>query len=331
MKALVVGGTGILSSDLVKVLMKNGWDVSVLNRGITPGAGEAETIICDAYDETAMAKAMEGRRYDVVVSFTGYLPRQVEGDIRVFSGKCDQYIFISTCAVYEKPDAMYLTTESSPLRNKDSEYGRLKIACEETLNHAYRDEDFPVTIVRPNWTYGVTTIPFIATSWCKPWTLLERIKNGKPVLMPGDGTSRFTLTHTLDLAEGIMGLMGNAGSIGHAFHITGDEALSWNQYLENIEKAFGYKANVVNVSTQFICEVVPQWHDDLFGDKIVTFLFDNSKIKRFVPGFCAKIPFSKGIRMSVEYVMEHPDRQVIDEEYTAVYDKIFSAYKEKRG
>ncbi|GHV87089.1 hypothetical protein AGMMS50255_3850 [Spirochaetia bacterium] len=328
MNALIIGGTGVISTDVVKLALERGWDITLLNRGQRSKAlpQGAHSIECDARDEEAMQKALAGKYFDVVANFIGFLPEQIEQDIRLFNGHCGQYLFISTCCVYQKPDGRYLTTESTPLRNSNSLYGWRKIVCEETLNHAYRETDFPVTIVRPNWTYNITTLPFIMTSWKQPWMLIDRLQKGLPIIIPGDGTSRFTITHAADFAEGFVGLMGNQHAIGHAFHITGEEALSWNQYLELIEKASGCKADVIHIATDFIVKVVPALHDDLMGDKTLNFLFDNTKIRQFVPGFAAKIPYAQGIKASIEYLKAHRELQTIDTDYVANYEKILAAY-----
>ncbi|GHV65069.1 hypothetical protein AGMMS49587_18700 [Spirochaetia bacterium] len=328
MNALIIGGTGIISTDVVKLALAKGWDITLLNRGqrsktLPQGA---RSIECDARDEGAMQKALAGKYFDVVANFIGFLPEQIEQDIRIFDGHCGQYIFISTCCTYQKPDGNYLTTESTPLKNSNSVYGQRKIACEETLNHAWREKDFPITIVRPSWTYNNTVIPFIMSSWRQPWTLIDRLQKGLPIIIAGDGTNRFAITHAADFAEGFVGLMGNYHAIGHAFHITGEEALSWNQYLEIIEKITGCRANVIHIATEFICKVVPALHDDLMGDKVVNFLFDNTKIRQFVPGFAAKIPYAQGIKTSIEYLKAHKELQTVDTEYVADIDKILAAY-----
>jgi nucleoside-diphosphate-sugar epimerase len=328
MKALVIGGTGTISSDVVRFAIAQGWDITLLNRGqraknAPPGA---RLIECDVRDEGAVKKALDGMYFDVVANFIGFLPPQIEQDIRIFDGKCAQYIFVSTCCVYQKPDGQYLTTESTPLRNLNSVYGQRKIACEETLNRAYRERNFPITIVRPNWTYCLGTIPFIFTSWRNPWTLVDRLEKGLPIIIPGDGQNRFTITHAADFALGFVGLMGNYHAIGHGFHITGEEALTWNQYLALIERMLGVKAQVIHVATDVIVKLIPQLHDDLAGDKTVNFLFDNTKLRRFVPNFAAKISFYEGVKASIDYLRARPELQVIDTDYAAYYDKVLSAY-----
>jgi nucleoside-diphosphate-sugar epimerase len=328
MKALIIGGTGVISADVVKCAIAQGWDITLLNRGrqskdIPP---EAEFIECDARDEGAMKKALEGKFFDVAANFIGFLPEQVEQDIRVFEGICAQYMFISTCCVYEKPEGRWLTTESSPLRNLNSLYGRRKILCEEVLNRAYREKNFPITIVRPNWTYSLGTIPFTFTSWRSPWTFVDRLQRGLPIIVPGDGQSRFTITHAADFAAGFVGLMGNYQSIGHAFHITGDEALTWNQYLGLLERIVGTKAQVIHVPTDLIVKLLPHLHDDLAGDKAVNFLFDNSKLRQFVPGFAPRISYYEGVKASIGYLRARPELQTIDADYVANYDKVLEAY-----
>jgi nucleoside-diphosphate-sugar epimerase len=328
MKALIIGGTGTISTDVVSYAGAQGWDITLLNRGQrTKNIPKGVRLIeCDARDEGAMKKALEGTFFDVVANFIGFLPEQIEQDIRIFDGKCAQYMFISTCCVYQKPDGQYLTTESTPLRNLNSLYGQRKIACEETLNRAYREKNFPITIVRPNWTYCRGTIPFIFTSWRNPWTFVDRLERGLPIIVPGDGQNRFTITHAADFARAFVGLMGNYHAIGHAFHITGEEALTWNQYLELIERMLGKKAQVIHVATDLIVKLLPQLHDDLAGDKTVNFLFDNAKLRRFVPNFAATISFYDGVKDSIDYLRARPDLQVIDTEYVDNYDKVLGAY-----
>jgi nucleoside-diphosphate-sugar epimerase len=329
MKALIIGGTGVISTDVVKLAIAQGWDITLLNRGqrskeIPPGA---KLIECDARDEGAIKKALEGKYFDVAANFIGFLPEQIEQDIRVFEGKCAQYMFVSTCCVYQKPDGRWLTTESTPLRNLNSLYGQQKILCEETLNRAYREKNFPITIVRPNWTYCLGTIPFIFTSWRSPWTFVDRLQKGLPIIVPGDGQTRFTITHAEDFAVGFVGLMGNYQAAGHAFHITGEEALTWNQYLELLERIVGVKARVVYVPTDLIVKLLPHLHDTLAGDKAVNFILDNTKIRQFVPGFAPRISYYEGVKASIDYLRAHPELQTIDTDYIANYDKVLAAYK----
>ena len=328
MKALIIGGTGIISTDVSRLAIEGGWDVTLLNRGqrgqFAPEG--AKVIVGDARDAAQMNELMKDKTYDVVANFIGFKSEYIEQDIRLFEGKCGQYIFISSSAAYQKPSSDTFITESTPLRNPYWQYGRDKIACEETLNKAYRDSGFPMTIVRPGLTYNKTIIPFIANCWPRPWTMIDRMERGLPVLVPGDGTSLFTMTHSRDFAKGFVGLMGNQRAMGHPFHITTDEALTWNQYLDAIEAAAGIKAARAYVAADFICKHAPALYGDLVGDKIQNTVFDNGKIKRFVPGYCATTSFAHGARESLEYFRSHPEHCVVDETYNAMYDAIFSAY-----
>jgi nucleoside-diphosphate-sugar epimerase len=325
MNALIIGGTGIISTDVVKLALQRGWEITLLNRGLSGSLPSgAEAITCDVHEEAQMEKALAGKNFDVVANFIGHSVEDIERDMRLFRDRCLQYIFVSTCMTYQKPSSDMLITEATPQRNDFA--AQNKIACEEALRAAYRAEGFPMTIVRPSWTYNETTIPFIATSWTKPWTLVERILHGKPILVPGDGTSLFTITHASDFAKGFVGLMGNPRSIGHAFHITGQEAMCWNAYLDAIGQAVGVKPNPVHIATDFICAISPELTGDLKGDKIYTMLFDNSKLRSFVPDFAATLPYAQGIRKSLADLEQHPEKKVIDERYTAHYDAIFAAY-----
>jgi nucleoside-diphosphate-sugar epimerase len=326
MKALIIGGTGVISTDVVKLALARGWDITLLNRGRQKAPPQAKLIECDARDENAMRKALAGKYFDVVVNFIGFLPEQIEQDIRVFDGACAQYIFISTCCVYQKPDGRWLTTESTPLRNLNSLYGQRKILCEETLNRAYREKNFPITIIRPNWTYCRGTIPFTFSSWHSPWTLVDRLERELPIIVPGDGQSRFTITHAADFAVGLVGLMGNYHAAGHAFHITGEEALTWDQYLELLGRMLGKQARAIHVPTDLIVKLLPHLHDDLAGDKAVNFLFDNTKLRQFVPDFAPRISYYEGVKDSIDYLRAHPELQTIDAEYLANYDKVLAAY-----
>ncbi len=328
MKALIIGGTGIISTDVSKLAVERGWDVTLLNRGQRPQfvPEGAKVIEGDARDEAQIKALIKSESFDVVANFIGFKPEFVEQDTRVYAGKCGQYLYISSIAAYQKPSSNFIITESTPLKNPYWQYGRDKIACEETLMRAYREQDFPVTIVRPGLTYNKTIIPFIANCWPRPWTMIDRMQKGQPILLPGDGTSLFTMTHARDFAKGFVGLMGNQRAIGQPFHITTDEACTWNQYLEAIEAAAGLKANAVHVATDYICKIAPSFYGDLVGDKIQCTVFDNSKIKHFVPDFCATTPFALGVRECLDYFRAHPELQVVDAEYSKMYDDIFKAY-----
>ncbi len=328
MRALIIGGTGVISSDVSALAVRLGWDVTLFNRGTNEEfvPEGAKVVLGDAHDADQIKKLFGGKTYDVVANFIAYKPETVTRDVEIFGGNCGQYLFISSAVAYQKPSSTLLITESTPRRNPYSQYGRDKIACEEVLNSAYRGTAFPAAIVRPSWTYNRTGIPFIATSWKRPWSLVERLQKGLPILVPGDGTSRFTITHARDFAKGFVGLMGNELTAGHSFHITGSEALSWNQYLDILAGFIGVRANPVHVATDFILQHAPRLSSDLMGDKIHTLLFDNSKLKLFVPDFSATTSYAQGVRESLDYLFSRPELQILDDEYTAMYDAVFAAH-----
>jgi nucleoside-diphosphate-sugar epimerase len=266
----------------------------------------------------------------VVVDWVAYTPEHIETDIELFAGKAGQFIFISSASAYQKPPSDYLITESTPLYNPVWKYSQEKIACEERLDAEYRKNGFPITIVRPSLTYGVTMIPAGVASWQHPWTLVDRIRSGRKIIVHGDGTSLWTITHNTDFAKGFVGLMGHTRAVGHAFHITSDEVLTWNQIYEAIGAAAGRRANIVHIPSDFIALYSADERGNLLGDKAHSGVFDNSKIKRFVPGFVATVPYAAGVKRSVEWFEKHPERQTVDTAYNAMVDQIITAY-EGRG
>ncbi len=327
MKVLFIGGTGLISSAVSPLVTEKGMELYLLNRGqrreFVPGG--AREIVADVKDARAMAAALEGHAFDVVVDWIAYTPDQVEADITLFSGRTRQYIFISSASAYQKPPAHSLITESTPLANPYWQYSRDKIACEDRLMREYRENAFPVTIVRPNFTYGVTTIPAGFMSWNHPWTLVDRMRRGRQVIVPGDGTALFTLTHNTDFAKGFVGLMGNIHAVGHAFHITSDEALSWNQVTNAIGHAAGAAPDIVHIASDFIAAASPPDRGSLVGDKANCALFDTTKIKTFVPGFTATVPFAEGIVESVRWFEKHPERCTVDDAFNALSERIIGA------
>jgi len=329
MKALFIGGTGLISSAVSQLAVDRGVELWLLNRGkrdefFPEGAHQ---IVADYADPPSVRKALGDMSFDVVVDWIAYRPEQAQGDIDLFTGRTKQYIFISSASAYQKPPTDWLITESTPLANPYWQYSRDKIACEELLVTAYRERGFPATIVRPSLTYGVTQIPAAVASWGRPWTVVDRMRRGEKVIVPGDGTSLWTITHNSDFAKGFLGLMGNIHAVGHAFHITSDEAPTWDQIYRMIGAAAGVEPKLVHVSSEFISAFDPPSMGNLIGDKAQSALFDNSKIKRFVPGFVATVPFSVGIRWSVEWFEKHPERCTIDGPFNAVCDRIIAAYE----
>jgi len=331
MKALFIGGTGNISTACSRICLEKGVELYLLNRGnrIRPELDGVVTITADINKPEKIKSVLKGHRFDVVVNFIAFTPDEIERDMKLFSGNCDQYIFISSASAYQKPPTHPIITESTPLSNPFWDYSRDKIACEDLLLKAYREEDFPVTIVRPSHTYE-SVIPAAIGSW-EDFTLIDRMRNGKKIIIHGDGTSLWVMTHSTDFARGFVGLMGNQRSIGHSFHITSDEVLSWNQIYEVMSEAAGVELNAVHMASDFICNEADKlgqsWmRGNLLGDKANSALFDNSKIKDFVPGFVATIPFREGIKKTVEWFDADPSRIRIDEETNKLMDHLLQTY-----
>lgn len=327
MKALFIGGTGTISMAVTSLAMDRGWDITLLNRGSKPVPKGMGSIVADIHDEAAVAKAVEGEFYDVVAQFIAFTAEDVKRDIRLFQGKTRQYIFISSASAYQKPVTDYRITESTPLINPYWQYSRDKIEAEDALMTASRQEGFPVTIVRPSHTYNGTKPPVCVHGAKGNWQILKRILEGKPVIIPGDGSSLWTLTHSSDFAKGYVGLMGNPHAIGHAYHITSDESLTWNQIYGTIADALGKPLNALHVASDFLAEHSGPYdfRGELLGDKASTVVFDNSKIKRTVPDFVCTVSMAQGLRDSVQYMLEHPETQVEDLEFDQWCDRIAMA------
>jgi len=330
MKALFIGGTGNISRACSELALARGIDLSILTRGQRShrSLSQAAFIQADINKVQEVKNLLKGKHFDVVVNFIAYTPSEVQRDIQLFSGSCDQYIFISSASAYQKPPTHPVITESTPLANPYWDYSRDKIACEELLIKAYRDFGFPATIVRPSHTYE-TVIPVAIGSW-EDFTLIDRMRKGGTVIIHGDGSSLWTITHALDFAKGFVGLMGNMQALGHSFHITSDELLNWNQIYQAVAEAAGVVLKAVHVSSDLICKeadkIGQQWmRGNLMGDKANSVIFDNTKIKRFVPGYVATIPFREGIKRTVKWFDEHPDRIRIEKENNRLMDAILAA------
>jgi nucleoside-diphosphate-sugar epimerase len=306
-----------------------GTEVTLLRRGQRTAdlPKDVRTIPVDIRDEEAVAKALGNETFDAVVDWIAFTPADIERDIRIFRDRARQFIFISSASAYQKPVGHYLITESTPLANPYWQYSRDKIACEDRLTKAYREEDFPITIVRPSLTYGDTQIPLAVNSWRKSYTAVDRMRRGKKVIVPGDGTSLWTITHNSDLAQGLVGLLGHRQAIGHAFHITGDEAMTWDQFYRITAQAAGAEARIVHIASDFVGACLPDAAGGLLGDKSVSVVFDNGKIKRFVPSYCAKVPFAEGIQRTIAWFDADPRRKEIDEDANAAWDKLIEAYE----
>jgi nucleoside-diphosphate-sugar epimerase len=330
MKILFIGGTGNISTACSRRILSQEHELHLLTRGKRkpPGLDGAHFIRGDINDVNQMKELLKDTPYDVVANFIAFTPEEVERDVRLFSGKCGQYIFISSASAYQKPPSHPVITESTPLHNPFWQYSRDKIACEELLTKAYREEGFPVTIVRPSHTYDMV-IPAAIGSW-EDFTLIDRMRRGKPVVIPGDGTSLWVMTHSDDFARGFTGLLGNQHAIGHPFHITSDELLTWNQIYEAMAEAAGARLNAVHVASDLICSVAEKMGDafmkgNLLGDKANSVIFDNSKIKRLVPDYVATIPFREGIARTIRWFDEDPSRIRIDEHNNELMDGILKA------
>jgi nucleoside-diphosphate-sugar epimerase len=323
MRILFIGGTGIISSAAGRRLAeRSGVQLSFFLRGQSerPTPAGVEVISGDARDPAAMRAALGTRKFDVVVNFIAFTPAHVEADIALFRGNIAQYVFISSASAYQTPPARLPITESTPLKNAFWQYSRDKIACEEALTRAYRDLDFPATIVRPSHTYDCRTLPVHGG-----YTVIDRMRRGKPVVVHGDGTSLWVLTHHDDFAKGFNALLGNPQAIGDVFHITSDELLSWNQIYEMLAESAGAPAKLVHVTSDRIAKLDPSWGASLLGDKAHSVIFDNSKIKRLAPGFSASIPYAVGARETLAWFDADPARRVTDATFDALCDKLIAA------
>jgi nucleoside-diphosphate-sugar epimerase len=319
MKALFIGGTGIISSACSRLAVSRGIELFHLRRGKTARpVPEAITILAgDIRDPQSARRAVGDLRFDVVVDFIAFTPEQIEADIALFRGRTQQYVFISSASAYQTPPASLPVTESTPLDNPIWAYSRAKIACEERLLRAYREERFPFTVVRPSHTYDRTLFPCHGG-----YTAVDRMRRGKKVVVHGDGTSLWTLTHHEDFARGFVGLLGNAGAVGQAVHITSDEWLTWDQIHHILAQAAGTRADIVHVPSEVIARLDPEWGDSLLGDKTHSMVFDNSKVKRLVPDYRATIPFSRGAEEILAYYDADPARRVIDRDLDALTDRL---------
>jgi len=323
MKALFIGGTGNISSACVELALSRGIEVTLLNRGTSgrPVPNGAQVLHGDIRDPQAVQAALGSRSFDVVADFVAFTPEHIETDLELFRGRTGQYIFISSASAYQTPPAILPVTESTVLDNPYWEYSRNKAACEERLLRAYREEKFPITIVRPSHTYSAPYVPVEGG-----WTTIDRMLRGEPVIVHGDGTSLWTLTHANDFAKGFVGLMGNAHAIGEAFHITSDEWLTWNQIHEILAAAAGVKPTLVHVPSDLIAAYDKAWGESLLGDKTHSFILDNCKVKHLVPDFICTTPFSRGAEEIIAWHMADPARQQVDPAFNALCDRILQAY-----
>lgn len=329
MKILLIGGSGTISSAVTQKLVSENHQVFVLNRGNNNDRlpSSVHVLAADMANENDVAEIIKGHFFDAVCEFIAFHPSQIERDIRLFSEKTNQYVFISSASAYHKPSVNPYITEGTTLANPYWQYSRDKIACEEVLWNAYRKNNFPMTIVRPSHTYDERHIPLGVHGKKGFWQVIQRMLENKPVIVQGDGTSLWTLTHNTDFAEGFVGLLGNPKALGEAFHITSDESLTWNQIYQEIAKALHVPLKLYHVTSDFLSAVGKQYdfEGSLTGDKSTTVIFDNSKLKSVVPTFSAKVPFRKGVRLTLEYLEKHPECKVLDAEFDLFCDQVIAA------
>jgi nucleoside-diphosphate-sugar epimerase len=324
MKVLFIGGTGVISSACSQLAIEQGIELYLLNRGqsIRVAPESAHILQGDIRDKVSIKALLERRTFDVVVDWIAFNQEHIETDLELFKGRTKQYIFISSASTYQTPPQRQPVTESTPLDNPYWEYSRAKIGCENRLMKAYNEDQFPVTIVRPSHTYDQTSLPVYGR-----YTIIDRMKKGKEVIVHGDGSSLWVLTHHRDFAKGFVGLLGNDGAIGEAFHITSNELLTWNQIVEMIANAAGTVAKIVHIPSDVIATFDPEWGANLLGDKSHSMIFDNSKIKKYVPDFEATIPFSFGVKEIISWFEVDKSRQVVNEQQNQLMDQIIGKWE----
>lgn len=322
MRILFIGGTGIISSACSDLALERGHELFLLcrNQSPRPVPPGARVLSGDIRDPKSAKAALGNERFDAVVNFIAFEPEHIETDLQLFADRTDQYVFISSASAYKKPVDQWPITEATPLHNPYWQYSRNKIACEERLWRAYREQGVPVTIVRPSHTYDKTLLPF--DPYQAGYTVLRRMLDGKPIVVHGDGTSLWVLTHHKDFAHGLLGLLGHPKALGEAFHITSDEVLTWNQIFTLVGRAAGVEPKLVHVPSEVIARHHPDWGAGLLGDKTHSVIFDNTKLKRVVPDYCAKIPFAQGAREIVRFYLENPNFEALRPDVDQLMDNL---------
>lgn len=329
MKVLFIGGTGIISTTVSRQAIAAGFDLYLVNRGIRGAAPPgSHSLTADIDRPEDLRAVLQGLQFEVVVNWIAYTPQDIERDLALFKGRVSQYIFVSSASAYQKPPAHYLISEKTPLDNPFWDYSRNKIACEDRLMRAFSEEGFPATIVRPSLTYD-SNFPVAIGS--EGYTIADRLKKGRPIIVHGDGSSLWVVTHAEDFGRGFLGLIGNPRTFGQAFHITTDEVLTWNEIYRTIAEELGVEANLVHIPSDFIARVAPDLAGTLWGDKTWSVVFDNTKIKTLVPEFEAVIPFQAGIRRTVAWFDADEQRRGVDEAVQDKMDRILSAYEGRSG
>lgn len=333
MKVLFIGGTGTISSAISKQLAETGHELYLINRGNRNNElpSNINFITADINNEDDVAKKIYGMNFDVVCDFIGFVPSQLERDFRLFHGKTKQFMYISSASAYNKPVRDYVITEGTTLANPYWEYSRDKIACEEYLLKQYREMGFPITIIRPSHTYGNREVPAGLHGNNGSWQVIKRMIDGKPILVHGDGTTLWTMTHNTDFAKGFIGLMGNPHAIGEAFHITSDESLTWNQIYKIMADCLQVPYRPYYVSSDFLAAISNyDLTGGLIGDKANTVVFDNSKLKRAVPGYEATTRLEVGIKQTIEYILSHEEYQIADDDFDKWCDKVIDVLEKAK-
>lgn len=324
LRVLFIGGSGVISSASTRLAVERGVDLTVLNRGVStvrPVPDGVGVLHADIRDRESVREVLGSREFDAVVDFVAFTPDQVRADIDLFTGRTGQYVFISSASAYQTPPERVPVTESTPLRNPFWQYSRDKIACEDLLVSAYREHGFPATIVRPSHTYDRTAVPLEGG-----WTVVERMRQGKEVVVHGDGTSLWTLTHHADFARGFVPLLGHPRTLGEAFHITSDDVLTWDQVVRALGRAAGVEPRIVHVPSDAIAAVDPDWGAGLLGDKTHSMVFDNAKLRSVVPDFVATIPFEQGAREIVDWFDADPARRQVDVRIDGILDGLVARF-----
>lgn len=331
MRVLFIGGTGLISSACSELAIQHGVDLTLLTRRQTKkykAPSGVNLIQADIHgDPSHLEKTLNGKFYDVIVDWIAYTPEDIERDIACFAGKTSQFIFISSASAYQKPPVHYLVTEKTPLENPYWQYSRNKIACEDRLFQEFAQSGFPVTIIRPSLTYGLSQLPLCVNSWQFPYTVINRMRQGKKVIVPGDGTSLWVCTWNEDFAVGLVGLFGNGNAIGEAFHITSDEVLTWNQLYQQTYEVLGVSPNIIHIPSDLLAAWDDAFTGSLIGDKINSVVFDNTKIKKFVPEYACEVPWRDGVKRTVAWFDADLSRQTIDSVAEAKWERIISAYE----
>lgn len=327
MKVLFIGGTGLISNACARVGISHGMDITILNRSQTdrfPAPAGTDFIQADAYDEIRMAEVVAEGKFDVVVDWIAFNENDIQRDLRLFEGKVGQFVFVSSASAYQKPPKSVVVKETTPLENPFWQYSRDKIASENALMTAYERKGFPVTIVRPSLTYGEGQLPLVLNSWQHPFTIVDRIRKKKPILVPGDGSSLWVMTYNEDFATGFLPLMGNPAAIGESYHITSDEVLSWDHIFGQFVEAVGMDVNLAHEPVSQIVALYPEFEGTLVGDKANSVVFDNAKIRCIAPRFECKTKWREGIKRSYDWLLTRPRNQTVDVVLDAKLDAIIS-------